>query len=448
MQCRRLLILAVVLLAITGSPSAGLAADESPQKPAARRAAPAQLHSRMPADRTAAMRRLAELPALEGAKVVVQTGLKDRAPEVRRAAYEMLLGWKDDDRVCNYLLTTLDRESRAQGGAGVAAPLVAVLLASELPDAQRGLGKFLETYLAKSKEGVGVVASVADELGTEGDEQAIAALERLAQQKCFSESFACRRASVQAMIRIRRPQAVAALITLLPGLEGEVRAEVVRHLTEVSGQQHGNNTAAWQTWWKEHGAEFDFPAAGAPAVNQGMAPGDAGSYYGLPLNARRMVFVIDISGSMMGPRIAAAKRELANAIRNLPESAELSIVAFNARIAVWQRSLTRATPAAKESAAAFIYNLMPSGQTAAHDALEAAFRFDAEAIYFLSDGAPNAGRIIAPAEIIAAISRENHARRISIYTIGIAPGRPGGPLELFLKTLAERNFGVYQRVDQ
>ena len=39
-------------------------------------------------------------------------------------------------------------------------------------------------------------------------------------------------------------------------------------------------------------------------------------------------------------------------------------------------------------------------------------------------------------------------RRISIYSIGIAPGLPGSSLELFMKTLAEQNFGQFRRVDQ
>jgi hypothetical protein len=40
------------------------------------------------------------------------------------------------------------------------------------------------------------------------------------------------------------------------------------------------------------------------------------------------------------------------------------------------------------------------------------------------------------------VSQANRARRISIYTIGIAPGEPGGPLDSFMKTLAEEDFGV------
>ena len=73
--------------------------------------------------------------------------------------------------------------------------------------------------------------------------------------------------------------------------------------------------------------------------------------------------------------------------------------------------------------------------------------FDTEAIYFLSDGAPTAGKIVAPADIVAAIAAQNRIRRISVYTVGIGAGFPGSPLDAFLKALAERNLGVYRRID-
>ena len=123
-------------------------------------------------------------------------------------------------------------------------------------------------------------------------------------------------------------------------------------------------------------------------------------------------------------------------------------MAFSDRTVVWRKTLTPATPPTKQAAKRFVYLLRAGGRTAAYDALEAAFRFDAEAIYFLSDGEPNAGTIPRPDAILTAVTRANRARRISIYTIGIVPGEPGGPLDSFMKTLAEEDFGVYRRVEQ
>ncbi len=77
-----------------------------------------------------------------------------------------------------------------------------------------------------------------------------------------------------------------------------------------------------------------------------------------------------------------------------------------------------------------------------------AFRFDAEAVYFLSDGAPNCGTIPEPTAIVDAVTRANRVRRISLNCLGILAGEVGGPLDQFMQTLAKQNFGEYRRVDQ
>jgi len=172
------------------------------------------------------------------------------------------------------------------------------------------------------------------------------------------------------------------------------------------------------------------------------------TYYGLPLYAFRLVFVLDTSGSMAGPRLDAAKRELNAAIEALPDYAEFGVVAFNSRVDLWQSKLVPATLAAKKAATRFVSAQKADATTASYDALEAAFRFDAEAVYFLSDGAPKGGKIAQPDAIVNAISALNRTRRISIYTIGIGPGEPGGPLDAFLDVLAKENLGSYRRVDE
>jgi hypothetical protein len=406
-----------------------------------------QIRSRVASQRVEAIERLRDLPTPEAAKLLAPARLVDADPEVRRAAYETLLTWKDRRDICTYLLKILEKEGRGKKGRGaVVAPLVAVLLASEEPQTQRELRRFLDGYVPAVNDSVAAITAAADELARQADRPALATLERMTRLACFSSTFACRRAVVQAMIQIRLPQAIGVLTELLPGVDGEVRGDVVRHLAAVSGQQFGNQSEAWQKWWKEHKDGFQFPPPNA-ATAAPAAPPKAASYYGLAIEARRMVFVVDISGSMAHGRLQAAKRELTTAIDGLPPEAAFNLVIFSTKVAAWQRSLRLATPSVKQAARAYVYNLRAGGDTAAYDALESAFQFDPEAIYFLSDGDPNRGKIVAPAAIVAAVAQANRSRRISVYTIGIAPGEPGSPLDRFMEKLAAENFGAYRRVD-
>jgi hypothetical protein len=376
----------------------------------------------------------------------VQLGLSDRTAEVRRVAYDTLLTWSEDGEVCRFLLTTLDKDIRRKADVSLVVPLIGVLLACDLPEIEGELLKSLDS-LAATPAGPVAVLTVADELGRQADRLALRSLRKMTRLKCFAGSFACRRAVVQAIMHVSGPQAIDALLELLPKLDGEVRGDVVRHLTQSTGQAHGSDSDAWLRWWKEHRAEFEQPAANGTMRLKEMVLQGGPSYYGLPLYARRIVFVLDMSGSMKGGRLDAAKRELIQVVAGLPDDVSFSIVIYSDHVVSWQRSLIRANAAAKKNAVQFARGLLAKGSTATYDALETAMRFDAEAIYLLTDGHPTAGKIVAADDIVAAVVRDNEVRRMSIYAIGIDAGQPGSDFDLFLKNLAERNFGLYRRVD-
>ena len=426
MRHSRLVFLAMMLVC-GGGPAVAVAADGNRVEASELRIAQRQVRSPIVAQRVEGIERLRDTPGVEAARVIVPLGLVDSAPEVRRAAYKTLLAWKDDPQVGPFLLKALNKATRAKGGKGpsCAVPLVAILLGSQVPEVQQGLSKLLDVIVPGSPEGVATVLAVADELGAMGDRQSLVSLRKMTRLKCFSETFACRRAVVQAIVAVRLPEAVEALIALLPEVDGEVRGDVLRHLAALSGQWHGTDAKAWRHWWETHKEHFEFPRL-EPGSSAAKASPGAPSFYGLAIQARRMVFVIDVSGSMAGARLAAAKRELMQAIDGLPAESAFNVVAFSNQTTVWRKKLMPATLETQRAADRFVYGLRPGGDTAAYDALEAAFRFDAEAIYFLSDGEPNAGTIPLPAAIVAAVTQANRTRRMSIYTIGIAPGRPAG----------------------
>ena len=153
--------------------------------------------------------------------------LSDPEIEVRRAAYDTLLYWKENPEVCLFLLKVLEQSAGSKkNDVPVVAALVAVLLASDLPETQRDLGKFLDDYGVKNQDGAAVLIQVADELGNrETSRHCVGAF---GSANCFAASFACRRAVIQAMTPVCRPQAIEALIALLPDVDGEARGDIVR----------------------------------------------------------------------------------------------------------------------------------------------------------------------------------------------------------------------------
>ncbi len=436
------LLLAVVAVAVlvTRSP----AVDQLEEFQNAKRKLISQLHRKDPAQRLEAIEGLSEYPLAETTKLLLNT-LPDESSEVREAALAALIKMTSSQEVCDTLVQLAGRAVTRRDDGEAAAPLLAILLSAKLPSAQRDTAELFDK-MATTKNGLGVTLGLADELAEDHQPMDVVPLLGLAKTKLFADNFGLRRAVVHALTKITTRDAVGALIEIMPQIEGEAQADAVEHLAEVTDQIFGMETAAWQRWWAMVKDTFEYPSRHVQVAYR-SSKSTSGDYYGLPIFAERMVFVLDTSGSMTGPRIVAAKRELIKSIAGLPDHAHFSIVVFNSGVSLWQRELVPATDHWKQLATRYVNSQGTQLNTASYDALEAAFGFDTEAIYFLSDGAPHGGKIPAPVDIVAAITAANKTRRISLYTIGIGAGFPGSPLDVFLKTLAEQNLGLYRRVD-
>ncbi len=354
----------------------------------------------------------------------------------------------DNNEVCETLLQVVRRARKSRlGPAAAAATPVALLLSSKLRSAQREIDELLAAD-ATAKSGVPLVISIADSMAARRDAADVPPLQRISESSVFHDNRGVRRAVVYALTQIPSKEAVDVLIGMLDRVGGEARADASEYLAQVTGQVYAMDAGAWQRWWKESKTAFAYPSVTVRRTyREGMGEGSSGNYYEMPIFAERIVFVLDNSGSMSGPRIDAAKRELIRAISELPENAQFGVVVFNSIVTRWHHDLVAADAKAKRGAISFVANLQTTGSTASYDALQVAFGFDTEAIYFLSDGAPNFGKVRAPGDIVASVTEANRARRISIYTIGVGAGFPGSPLDVFLRTLGETNLGQYRRVD-
>ncbi len=439
---RRLFVVTAVVACATAAQSA----DRLEQFRQARREMLPLLRSKQPSDRIEGLHKLSEFP-LEDAVKLMYAALDDPVPEVQRAAFVALKDLNGNFEVCESLLQLLRRDMKSKNGpAAVAAPL-SILLASDLQSTQRDLDGLL-SKATSSKAGATLAVALIDEFARRQSAADVVPLGRLAEMQVFDDHFGVRRTWVHALTMIRTKEAVGVLIDNLDRVGGESRADAVEHLTQVTGQIFGTESAAWQRWWEGEKDQFEMPPSSyRVAYRSTLTESASGYYYGMPIFAERAVFVLDTSGSMSGQRIVAAKRELTKAITGLADYVHFGIIVFNSRVSVWQHELVPATEQHKRAAIRMINNQQTTSSTASYNALEAAFAFDTEAIYFLSDGAPNVGKIVAPVDIVTAVAAQNQVRRISVYTIGISPGFPGSPLDVFLKTLAERNLGVYRRVD-
>jgi HEAT repeat protein len=258
------------------------------------------------------------------------------------------------------------------------------------------------------------------------------------------------------------PAATAAIGPLVEMLEREVgrlREDAAAALALITGAELGPIPERWRAWMQAK-AKGEEP----PAFEEGDAAG--ATFYGIRTLSKRIVFVLDRSGSMRElanpadpdrtrTKLRIAKRELDQAVAGLADDGAFNVIAYHHAVERLdtRRSLVAADTAGRRALGRFLEGIDAVGATNIHDALESVFalaglgasdrHYDVglDTIFFLTDGNPTQGKIQRPDRILREVRRWNALRRIRIHVVAV--GRDGN--EDFLRDLAEQSGGQFVR---
>ena len=95
-------------------------------------------------------RDIGNYPTVDAVKLLMRSDSRMTAPEIRSAAYDTLLDFKDNAEIAHYLLATVPR-SAARRHERSALPVLAVLMASTLPDIAARLPPYLDQQAATAR---------------------------------------------------------------------------------------------------------------------------------------------------------------------------------------------------------------------------------------------------------------------------------------------------------
>jgi hypothetical protein len=225
---------------------------------------------------------------------------------------------------------------------------------------------------------------------------------------------------------------------------------IEKALERLTGVALGDDPDLWRAWWKENKDKppADTSRPNAPTTVSGPR------YYGFGVRSSRVMFVLDVSGSMgWNERLETARKELVQVLEHLPARTRFGIVTFSDEARVWTEKLVYATPENVRKSVRQVERLEPIKGTNSFEALRLAFQDeDVDTIFFLSDGSPTVGRVTDPDAILADVREFNRFRRVRVNTIALIMGDPppqwvAGENRVamisFMKRLAEQNDGKY-----
>ncbi len=448
--------------------------------------------------------------------------LEGSEPDVARAAVRVLGGFKTRPPV-EALLLELESNKREAVRLGLleaitagryagAVEAVASLLSEKSWDVRR---RAVEALAATRELPPADAAAPAAPAGPAADERILplcldaepavrcAALEALAElnsPRALAPALAAlsdpvwqvRASAARALGLLRRKESIEPLIQRMALEEGRLVADIGAALAAITGRGFGARVELWQQFWSSVGARFEIPTeAELSKLREVQARSreqyhSAVSYHGIDTPSRKVVFVIDCSGSMESVvvekerfegggypsllRIDIVKTELARTLANLEPFVEFNVLAFATEVRAWKKTLVPANVLNKTSAQDWVSRLeaiggaskddlaraglvgtanLEAGKTNTYAALMAGlgvqpgarkddYEVELDTIFFLSDGRPSHGDYVDPADILREVRARNELRKVVIHTIAIGEFQKD-----FMRALAEENGGVF-----
>jgi len=271
----------------------------------------------------------------------------------------------------------------------------------------------------------------------------------------------------QPVVRQRAAQTIgqAKMLELLPDVaarldDPHLRTRAVAHeaLVHMTDKDLGYGSDSWTTWFEHRPDNIENLK---PSPSKSVA-----TYYGVSIYSDRLIFIVDVSGSMALPRGAketrmeVARAELQKVLMHLDPKTLFNVIVFSDKVKAWRRGEALATKDMVARVLRWMDRTLaePRGGTFMYAALRKAFAENPEmdTICLLSDGLATDGEPIVPEALLASVSGWNRYRRVAINTFALTleKDRPDAerPTDLaaikhFMRKLAQVTGGTCTVID-
>lgn len=276
-----------------------------------------------------------------------------------------------------------------------------------------------------------------------------------------SDDWTTRKVALEGLLASRSKAGTAAIVGRIGDEEGLMLHRFADVLWQLSGKPFRTNPKAWQAWWQDEGEAFEpisldeLEVLRVEEEQRRLAQTSrANSFFGIRVISHRVIFILDVSGSMeerlrgryVGEngqiRLDYAKEQLSEVVKRLEKGTYFNLIAFSSGMEAWTPTgLALSTQENIDSALAYAQKLKPGGGTNLYGALKTAFDDpEVDTIFVLSDGEPSVGGITDPWGIRNEVATWNRDRGVVIHAISV-----GGKFRV-LEWLAEDSGGEFTQV--
>jgi Mg-chelatase subunit ChlD len=269
-------------------------------------------------------------------------------------------------------------------------------------------------------------------------------------------SWRMRAAMVEMLLGAARRSSISPLVDALADPHPAVVSAAAEALERLTGEPLGADAEAWRRHFAgeakraSQGSETRTTAEDALLeVQPGPIRGIRPLLYNVPVTAKRVIFVVDMSSSLRASSRSGHFAELKRAILALPSDVEINVLCFDQRLFFFAsaKALARATLDGKTELERWVDGLpagdktdvtraVASGLAMLREAIAAGGAADGE-LFILTDGLETVTSM-SPEAVEAQFAKLPEGRcRVHVIALG---GRGTPPV---LRRLAERSGGVY-----
>lgn len=263
-------------------------------------------------------------------------------------------------------------------------------------------------------------------------------------------------------------------------LSGLLQFQIHELLVSMTGAViPANQPDKWRELWEREKDSIQVTQKHEP--KGGPATTVASSFCGIPVQGTRVVFLLDLSGSMEWrcakdqtkdgmTGLDYAQQELRRAASALAPNAQFTLVAFNGdqKAEVWSKEMVAATEKNRDRFLKHVDGLKARGGTNLWGgllealkikSLSAGSRYESnvDELFVLSDGAPSVGEVIDPIEILRLVKESNKFANVRINTAFLntvqPPNQTFAPMDHMtitaselMKRMAEQNGGTFKEL--
>jgi len=255
-----------------------------------------------------------------------------------------------------------------------------------------------------------------------------------------------RREAIEQARKRRLRVAIPSLITRMEDDGARLRDTAHSVLVELTALDHGPGPDRWRAWWNGEGSTYQLPTrenASARLRERERRRADSATkaeatFYDLRFSNDRVVFLLDVSGSMeLDGRMPRMQREMLASLEQIPDGARFDVILFHTKVIPWGKQLMTMSPRTRQSARNYVNRLRALESTNLHAGLRAAFAHkEVDTIVVLSDGEPTTG-VTHSERILADVREWDELRGVAIHCVAL-----GWNGEL-LQSLADQTQGTF-----